>query len=124
MIYVLIYIVFELYEVQWQKADTIEGMLQRMYQYYKKSIFLFLFMHPTFYFAVIFMIFTNYNLYALVLFGIKAADIATKLVLVKQLFVDKETSAEISMMLQTPIHWFLPYIGLTIYPILVYLALH
>jgi hypothetical protein len=70
------------------------------------------------------MIFTDYNMYALILFGIKTADIATKLVLIKQLFVDKETSAEISMMLQTPIHWFLPYIGLTIYPILVYLALH
>jgi len=123
MIYIFIYMVFELYEVQWQKADTIEGMLFRMYQYYKKSIFLFLFMHPTFYFAVIFMIYTNYNVYALVLFGIKAADIATKLVLIKQIFVDKERSAEISMMLQTPIHRFLPYIGVVIYPMLVYMAL-
>ncbi len=69
MIYVLIYIVFELYEVQWQKADTMGGMLLRMYQYYKKSIFLFLVMHPTFYFAVTFMIFTDYYMYALILFG-------------------------------------------------------
>ncbi len=123
MIYIVIYIAFELYEVQWQKADTMQGMLFRMYHYYKRSIFVFLLMHPTFYFAASFMIFTHYNIYALLLFAIKSADIATKLILMKQIFIDKEVSSEMSMMLQTPIHWMLPYIGLTVYPFLIYMAL-
>ena len=123
MIYIVIYIAFELYEVQWQKADTMQGMLFRMYHYYKRSIFVFLLMHPTFYFATSFMIFTHYNIYALLLFAIKSADIATKLILMKQIFIDKELSSEMSMMLQTPIHWMLPYIGLTVYPFLFFFSL-
>lgn len=123
MIYIVIYVIFELYEVEWQKSSTMEGMLQNMYKYYSKSIFVFLLMHPTFYFAITFMLLTNYNIYALILFGIKAADIATKLILMKQIFIDKERSDELSMMLQAPIHPLLPYIGLTLYPFLVYMAL-
>jgi len=123
MIYIVIYIFFEVYEVQWQKSSTMEGMLQNMYRYYSKSIFVFLLMHPTFYFAITFMLFTNYSIYALILFAIKAADIATKLILMKQIFIDKKVSPELSVMLQTPIHPFLPYIGLTLYPFLIYMAL-
>ena len=123
MIYIVLYVIFELYEVQWQKASSMEGMLQNMYKYYSKSIFLFLVMHPTFYFAIIFMLYTHYNMYALILFALKAADIATKLILMKQLFIDKENSEELSVMLQTPIHPLLPYIGLTLYPFLIYMAL-
>ena len=123
MLYIIIYIIFEVYEVQWQKASTIEEMLAKMYKYYKKSIFLFLFMHPTFYFAITFMLFTNYNIYALILFAIKASDIATKLILMKQIFIDKQISSDFSMMLQTPIHWLLPYLGLIVYPFLIYMAL-
>lgn len=123
MIYIVLYVIFELYEVQWQKASSMEGMLQNMYKYYSKSIFLFLAMHPTFYFAIIFMLYTHYNMYALILFALKAADIATKLILMKQLFIDKENSEELSVMLQTPIHPLLPYIGLTLYPFLIYMAL-
>ncbi len=123
MLYIIVYVIFELYEVEWQKSSTMEGMLQNMYRYYSKSIFLFLLMHPTFFFAISFMLFTNYNVYALILFGIKAADIGTKLILIKQIFIDKESSTELSSMLQTPIHPLLPYIGLTLYPFLVYLAL-
>ncbi len=123
MLYIIIYILFEVYEVEWQKAPTMEGMLEKMYTYYKKSIFVFLLMHPTFYFAITFMLFTNYNIYALILFAIKASDIATKLILMKQLFIDKQISADLSMMLRTPIHWLLPYIGLSVYPFLIYMAL-
>lgn len=121
--YIVLYIILELYEVQWQKASTMEGMLQNMYRYYQKSIFLFLMMHPTFYFAVVFMFYTHYSIYALILLTLKAADIATKLILMKQLFIDKESSAELSVMLQTPLHPLLPYIGLTLYPFLIYMAL-
>lgn len=123
MIYIFIYIAFEVYEVQWQKAPTMFEMLAKMYHYYQKSIFVFLLMHPTFYFAILFMMMTHYNIYALILFAIKSADIATKLLLMKQLFIDKKISAQMSAMLQTPLHWAMPYIGLSVYPFLIYMAL-
>lgn len=122
LLYIFIYIIFELYEVQWQKASTMEGMLVKMYSYYKRSIFVFLLMHPTFYFAITFMLYTHYNIYALLLLTIKSADIATKLVLMKQVFIDKKISDEVAVVLTTPIHPLLPYIGLTLYPFFIYMS--
>jgi len=87
--YIIVYIVLEFYEVQWQKAETIMGMLARMYAQYHKSIFLFLIMHPTFYFAVWFVFETHYNPYAVTLLLFKSADIITKIILIKKVFIDK-----------------------------------
>lgn len=114
--YIIIFMLLEIYEVQWQKASTMVGMLARMYQYYKKSIFLFLIMHPTFYFSIYLMLVSDYNTYAVFLFSIKILDIAMKIILIKQVFIDKEISDEISLALLTPLNKYLPYVGLVIYP--------
>ena len=121
--YIIIFMVLELYEVLWQKATTLIGMLARMYQHYHRSVFVFLLMHPTFYFLLAFMMLNDYNIYAVLLLSIKTMDIVMKLILIKQVFIDKEISSEMSMMLLTPIHKFLPYIGLVAYPPLIYMAL-
>jgi hypothetical protein len=113
----------ELYEVQWQKAETIMGMLARMYQWYHKSIFLFFIMHPTFYFAVWFTLETNYNPYAVTLLLFKSADIITKIVLIKKVFIDKELSEEFTVSLFTPIGPYMPYVGILLYPFFIYMAL-
>lgn len=122
-LYILFYIALELYEVQWQKAQTIMGMLARMHQYYHKSIFLFFIMHPTFYFAIWFMFVSNYNPYAVVLLSIKAADIVTKILLIKKVFIEQNISEELTLSLFTPIGPYLPYIGLLLYPFFIYMAL-
>jgi len=121
--YLIFYIFLEIYEVQWQKAKTLAGMLARMYQYYQKSIFLFLLMHPTFYFAIGFMVLTNYNTYAIIMVVIKAIDILTKMTLIKQLFIERDIPQEMSLALLSPLKSYMPYIGLIIYPPLVYMAL-
>ncbi|MEA3228068.1 MAG: hypothetical protein U9P38_03230 [Campylobacterota bacterium] len=121
--YILLFIFLELYELQWQKAQTMMGMLARMYQHYKKSIFLFFIMHPTFYFAIAFMILNDYNIYALSLFTIKALDISAKIILIKQVFIDKELSHELSLALLVPLNKWLLYIGLIVYPPLIYFTL-
>ena len=121
--YIILFMVLELYEVLWQKANTLLGMLARMYQHYHKSVFVFLLMHPTFYFLVGFMMLSDYNIYAVLLFSIKTMDISMKLILIKQVFIDKEVSSEMSLMLLTPLHKLLPYIGLIAYPPLIYMAL-
>lgn len=121
--YVILFLVLEFYEIQWQKATTMMGMLARMYQYYAKNIFFFFLKHPTFYFSIYIMMLSNYNIYAVSLFSIKVLDISMKVVLLKQVFIDKKVSDEITVALLAPIPAFLPYIGLVIYSSLVFLAL-
>jgi hypothetical protein len=120
--YVLLFMILELYEITWQKAPTVMGMISKINKYYSKSIFLFLIMHPTFYFSIGFAMLTDYNIFAIILLFLKTADIATKILLIEQIFKKKKLSHELSLALLTPINNFLPYVGLFIYPLFIILA--
>ena len=78
------------------------GMLTRMYKYYRKSILFFLILHPTFYFAIWLVMASNFNFYAITVLFIKTVDIATKILLIQQLFEKRELSQEMTMMLLSP----------------------
>jgi hypothetical protein len=121
--FLVLYALLEVYEVQWQKGKRVIEMLARIYRYYHKSVFLVLLMHPTFAFAIFFMMFSAYDDYAIALFVIKGLDIATKLMLVKQVFIEKKISDDVALMLQMPLGNILPYIGLVVYLPLIYMAL-
>lgn len=120
--YIIFFVILEFYEVQWQKATTMMRMLARMYKYYQSNIFFFFFRHPTFYLSIYLMILTDYNIYAVSIFFIKVVDIAMKVMLIKQIFIDKKMSHELSLALLAPLPKGLPYIGLLLYPVLVFLA--
>jgi len=120
--YLILYTFLELYEVQWQKANTLLGMLTRMYEQYKKSVFIFLLMHPTFYFAIMFMMITNYNEFSIILLLVKSVDILTKMLLIKKVFIEKSLSESISVELLMPLKKWMPYIGLALYLPLIYLV--
>lgn len=120
--YLLLFIVLEVYEVQWQKANTMLGILARMYEHYHKNIFVFLLMQPTFYFSIMFAMVSNYNEYALVLLGVKTLDVVTKMLLIKKVFIDKDLSEEITLVLLSPLHKFMPYLGLLVYPPLIFMV--
>ncbi|MCX6076859.1 MAG: hypothetical protein NTW78_08255 [Campylobacterales bacterium] len=121
--YVILFALFELYEASWQKAGSIIGMLARMYEHYSKSIFIFLLMHPTFYFSIWLVMSSDYNIYAMILLFVKTVDLATKIILIEQVFIKKELTEEISLILLSPINDLLPYIGLLLYLPLVVLAI-
>jgi hypothetical protein len=120
--YILLFVLLEFYEISWQKAPSIMGMLIRMHKYYSKSIFLFLIMQPTFYFAIGFAMLTDYNISAMILLFIKTADIATKILLIEQVFKKRALTQELSLILLAPINGFLPYMGLVLYPALIALS--
>lgn len=121
--YILLFVFLEAYEISWQKAPSIMGMIIRMHKYYAKSIFLFLVMQPTFYFSIGFVMLSDYNIYAMILLFIKTVDVATKILLIEQVFVKKELTQDLSLILLAPINNFLPYMGIFIYPILIALAI-
>lgn len=121
--YLVLYILLEIYEVSWQKAHTLMGMFVRMYAQYTKSIFIFLLMHPTFYFSLWFVMLSDYNMYAMILLFIKTADLATKILLIEQIFIKKELTHEVTILLLSPVNKLFPYIGVLFYPPLVALTL-
>ena len=121
--YVLLYLLLEGYEVWWQKAETLLGMLAKMFHYYKKNVWMLFLMQPAFYFALFFMMLCDYNLYSVIFFSLKGSDVLTKVILMKQVFVDKKVSLEVSEIIVVKIPQFLLYAGLVIYPVLIVLAL-
>jgi len=117
--FVIIFVLLELYEVTWQKESTLMGMLLNMHRYYRKNIFLFLAMNPTFYFSIWLAMVTNYNGGAMLLLFIKTVDLATKIILIDMVFTKKEIPEDIAVTLLRPINKYLPYIGIVIYPLLI-----
>jgi hypothetical protein len=79
-------------------------------------------MHPTFYFVIGFTIISGYSSAALIMGSIKLADIATKIYLLHQVHVKRELTQNLALILLAPINSFLPYLGLIIYPVLIYLS--
>ena len=47
-----LFLAFELFESNWQKSDTLYGVIDNNYKIYKKSIYLFIVMNPTFFYAI------------------------------------------------------------------------
>jgi len=124
LLIMFVYLLLEFYEIQWQRADSMMGMLIRMYPNYKKSPFLFFAMHPTYYYVIFLLISMNeYSILLLMLF-IKTVDIATKVLLIQQVFEKRQLSHEMSLMLLTPLHPLMPYIGMLIYPPFIYMAFY
>jgi hypothetical protein len=122
VILLIIYIGLELFEIQWQKADNLIGVLGKLYRYYHKNIILFFLMHPTFYFGIGLAMVTDLAFSAIALVFIKTVDMATKILLIQQVFEKKELSAEMSAMLIAPLHPLMPYLSVLVYTPLVYFA--
>ncbi len=120
---VIIYIALELFEIQWQKAKNLIGILSRLYRYYNKNIILFFLMHPTFYFGIGLAMITDLAFAAVVLVFIKTVDMATKILLIQQIFEKQEISPEMSAMLLAPLHPLMPYLSVLVYTPLVFFAL-
>ncbi len=113
---IILYIIFELYEVSWQRADSMMGMLLRMHRYYRKSVLLFFIMHPTYYFIIYLMLSFEPSAALGAMLFIKTVDIAAKVLLIQQVFEKRRLSQEMTMMLLTPLHSWMPFIGLLVYP--------
>lgn len=119
----IVYIALELFEIQWQKANDLLSVLSKLYRYYRKNIILFFLMHPTFYFGIGLAMITDLAFSAVALVFIKTVDMATKILLIQQVFEKQELSPEMSAMLITPLHPLMPYLSILVYTPLVYFAL-
>ena len=119
-----ILIVLELFEAYIQRADTLYGVMEKLYGWYSKSIFLFFLMHPAFYFILFVVIVTDtLNIYVILILVFKVFDLFYKLELIKKIFIQQEVSQDLAMMLDWKIpSWFF-LMGVGLYPPLLLYAL-
>ncbi len=124
LLLLLFYVGLEIFEIQWQKEQTMMGVLGKLYRYYHKNIILFFLMHPTYYFSIGLAMITDLSFASVALLFIKTIDMATKVILIQQVFEKREISVELSSMLLTPLHPQMLYLSVVVYTPMVYFALH
>ncbi len=124
LLFTIILLFAELFEAYIQRAETLLGVLEKLYAYYQKSIFLFFLIQPGFYFILCIVLLTGVlNVTMVFLIAIKIFDIFYKIELIKKVFIEREVSQDIAQMLE----WRIPPIyflmGAGLYPPLLFYAL-
>ena len=120
----LILLLAELLEAYIQRSETLFGVLEKLYAYYKKSIFLFFLIQPGFYFILFVVLVTGVlNISMIFLLAIKVFDIFYKIELIKKVFIIREVSPEIAQMLEWKIPPLFFLMGAGLYPPLLFYAL-
>ena len=124
MEYVLLLTIAELFEAFIQRSDTLLGVLQKLYIYYEKSIFLFFLVQPGFYVLLYVVLATGIlNISMIFLLALKIFDMFYKIELIKKIFIEREVSREVVQMLEWKMpSWFF-LMGVGMYPPLLYIAL-
>jgi len=120
----LVFGVLELLEVSLQHAATLRGVIARLYEWYRHSIFLFFLVHPTFYFTLFVAVATErLNGYIIMILAMKIFDLFYKLELIKAIYLRRHIPADLEAMLQWQIPTWFFLTGLLLYPPLLYYAL-
>ena len=121
---ILLFVMLELFEANWQRSGTLMGSLAKSYYFYRKSIFLLLFMHIGYLYTLYISLaldLLNWPIFFILL--LKSMDIFMKIRLVQKIFVDKEAEEGLLLMLQSPTPWWYYLMGVATYPWLLYMAL-
>jgi len=75
-----IFIAIELFESNWQKSETLYGLLANNYSIYKTNILLFFLLNASFIYAIFLVVYLQNNSFLLLsIVGIKFLDIAFKI---------------------------------------------
>jgi len=121
---IVLMIALEIIEANLQKAPTIGLMVDRLYGYYQKSVFLLFLSHPTLYFVLLVSIATKvFNIYIIIILLIKTVDIFFKIEMIKQRCIEKKVNIELVPILDMPIAPLMSYLGILMYVPLLILGL-
>lgn len=124
LLFTFMLVMAELFEAYTQRSETLFGVLEKLYVYYDKSIFLFFLIQPGFYFILFIVLLTGVlNVSMIFLLALKIFDIFYKIELIKKVFIQREVSQEIVQMLEWKMpSWFF-LMGVGMYPPLLFYAL-
>jgi hypothetical protein len=122
--FIIIMALLELIEVSLQKADTLGDMIEKLYTYYDKSIFLFFMIHPTFYFVLFVALYLDItNFYIIIILLIKTIDMFFKIELIHQRYIQQEMESELESMLGLKMASWMGLLGAFIHVPLLFLAI-
>ena len=111
----LIFIALEIFEANWQKADTFHGMIVNNYTAYKKGIFIYFLLNPTFIYTIFLSYYLqNFTFLMTFIIGLKFADISFRLHIVNK--IDKGEDLSEILPLDMKMGSMLRYINVFIYP--------
>jgi len=124
LLFTIILLFAELFEAYTQRAETLLGVLEKLYAYYQKSIFLFFLIQPGFYFILFIVLLTGVlNVTMIFLLAIKIFDLFYKIELIKKVFIERKVSQEIAQMLEWKMPSMFFFMGAVLYPPLLFYAL-
>ena len=124
LLFTIILLFAELFEAYVQRAETLLGVLEKLYAYYQKSIFLFFLIQPGFYFILFIVLLTGVlNVTMIFLLAIKIFDLFYKIELIKKVFIERKVSQEIAQMLEWKMPSMFFLMGAVLYPPLLFYAL-
>ena len=124
LLFTIILLFAELFEAYIQRSETLLGVLEKLYAYYQKSIFLFFLIQPGFYFIMFIVLLTGVlNVTMVFLLAIKIFDIFYKIELIKKVFIEREVSQEIARILEWKMPSMFFLMGAVLYPLLLFYAL-
>ena len=114
----------ELVEANFQKAPTLGMMIDRLYAYYRKSVFLFFAVHPTFYFVLLVSLYTEIlDFYIISILLIKVFDIFFKIEMIRQRYIKREMDIELAGIMEMKMTPWMGYLGTLMYVPLLAMAL-
>ncbi|MBE0498856.1 MAG: hypothetical protein IBX43_06385 [Campylobacterales bacterium] len=119
----ILFIAAELFEMLWQKSQTLLQMLEKIYSYYQRSPYLLYLMHPSYIFSLYLLFISDFSLWIAAIVAIKSLDIVFKILLIHKHFVQHELSEEMELILAQRLHPFILSAGLFFYPFLLFQAL-
>ena len=109
-----LFIALELFESNWQKSDTLFGLLNNNYQIYKKNIFLYFIMNPAFFYILFLaMKFNNFGFWMSFIIVLKFADISVRLNIMNKIDKKEDISQLVPFDVQMNIYF--RYMNLIIY---------
>ncbi len=124
LVLTLILVMLEIFEALMQRAETLYGVIERLYNWYRKSIFLFFLMHPGFYFVLFVVVATGvFNVYMVIILVMKIFDLFYKIELIKTIFLKQHIPSDLAAMLEWKIPGWFFLTGAALYPPLLYYAL-
>ncbi len=93
LLFTIILLFAELFEAAMQRSETLLGVLEKLYVYYQKSIFLFFLIQPGFYIILFVVVLTGVlNFSMIFILALKIFDLFYKIELIKKVFVEREVS--------------------------------
>ena len=112
----LIFVVLEFFESNWQKSNTLYGILNNNFLLFSKNIFLYFILHVTFFYTIFLSFyFSNFGFWMSSIFIVKFMDICFKLSIMKKLsngfLLEEIISTNINI---TPI---IRYFNVIVYPL-------